>query len=475
MEKITLDQAIEQISKANPFMGELLYCEDPLIDYVQKNITSAHFSAVHLERQKPYVNLIREKIEKLFLKEDVRVNFDEGMILDTTDHHNILNYPSIIGAHVISRFDTILKRKIHGDYFVLDCGNVSFSEVLNKRGIELNGKHINLYPKKDKNKLISRYPLYEYDLVKFARNSGNKFSDEEFGFLKKMQEMIDKIDFSTCERLSDQIVKINFHLWQEFFGDDVRGDARRCVTLEHDEILIKYLADHLLKGEDNILSKALFDQDFREVIIREFEGVYGAWNYGGDNTGTYFFWGFNKDDGKTYRMDLDGDVLVNREGKVRDIKLVFNEVSDALKEGIIIPAIFTKFTAVAFHIGCKVMGGPGQTEYVFKLHNAWIKALEKTNDKELELIRKMNVLNMNCGDLAFFKNEKGDIVKEWGFDIAKSKRFTRKYLERLSSIPFKYFLYPVIPISYYRLTPADKRKKIDYNENDLYRGFNWVK
>lgn len=471
---ITLEQAIEKISQANPFMGNLLHSDEPLFDYVKNHISHHEFNSTHLERQKPYIELIKEKINKLFPNEDVKVNFTEGMILDTTDHHNILNFPTIIGAHMISRFDTILDREKYGDFFVLDTGNVTFSEVLNKRGINIGGKHINLYPKDDKNKLIGRYPLYEYDLLKLAKNSGHKFTENEIAFLKKMQGIIDKIDFSTCERLSDQIVKINYYLWQEFFADDIRDKVRKCITLEHDEILIKYLSSFLLENKTSTIYKALFDKEFRNTIRKEFDGIYGAWNYSGDDSGTDFFWCFSVDDGKRYKMKLDGEVLKNPEGKIRDVRLTPEDVSAGLKEGILIPSIFIKFGLVATYMGCKLMGGPGQTEYAGALHDAWLRVLEKHDKEELELAKQVVSTTFNTGDLAFSKNDKGEIMKEWGFDIAMNHRFNLDYIEKLKNVKFKYLLYPFIPLSYYRLAKANERQEIDYKEADLYKGFDWA-
>ncbi|MFA5878222.1 MAG: hypothetical protein WC845_02560 [Candidatus Staskawiczbacteria bacterium] len=472
---ITLEQAIEKIKQANPFMEGLLDCDESLIDYCRTKLTTHKFNVVHLERQKPYVEAIKEKIDSLFKTEDVRINYDEGMLLDTTDHHNLLDYPTTLGAHLISRFDTILDRKNHGDYYVLDCGNIPFHDPLHKRGVTFAGKHLNLYPKSAKNKLVSRYPLYKFDLIDWLKKSGNTYTEEEVAFIQKLQGIIDNVDFSTCNRLSDQIVKINYYLWQEFFDPQIRDQIRRCITLEHDEILIKYLSQFLLDDKENIIWKLLFDKRFRDIVLKEFDGIYGAWNYLGPNTGTHFFWGFVEDEGKEFRMELRGEKLVNPDGKVRDINLTPEDVTAALRDGIIIPSIFTKFSFVAFYLGAKTMGGPGQTEYTGKLHDAWLRVLINEDPEEYELVKQASVLNFNCGDVAFTKDKEGNIKKEFGFDIAMSHRFSKEYLEKLGQVKFKYLLYPFTPISYYRLTPAAERQELEYSENDLYQGFNWVK
>ena len=39
---------------------------------------------------------------------------------------------------------------------------------------------------------------------------------------------------------------------------------------------------------------------------------------------------------------------------------------------------------------------------------------------------------------------------------------------------FKDIVYPFIPIAYYRLTAADEREEIDYDEKELYKGYEWL-
>lgn len=472
---INLDQAIAQINKVNPFMGNFLNCEQPVLQFCQKKLTTHEFDQVHLHRQKPYRQLIKQKVKKLFNKEDVRIDFDfEPFILDTTDHHYLLNFPTTLGAHLMSRFDTLLDRKNHGDYFVLDCGNVPLSNPLNKRGIEINGKHLNLHPKKDKGKLVSRYPLYKINFQDWINKSEENFSKEEIAFFDKIQKIIDQIDFSTCERFSDQIVKINYYLWQEMFAPDIRDQVRRCITLEHDEILIKFLSQFLLQEQDNIVWKALFDKKYRDLILKEFDGIYGAWNYSGLNTGSHFFWGFSNATGKEYPMRLQGNRLVNPDNIIQDFEMTPQAITQGLKDGILIPSIFTKFTVVAIYMGAKFLGGPGQTEYAEKIKQAWLRVLEKLDSREYQQVQKASLLNMNCADVVFARGTNKQIRKLYGFDIVKQHILSKKYLDQLSQTPFKYTQYPFVPLSYYRLTPASERKKVDCSEQELYQGFSWV-
>lgn len=471
---LTIDEAIAYIQKANPYMGNFLSYDGSLVDYVKKEIMQQTFNPIHLKRQSRYQQLIKDKITQLFPTEDLRVNTSGGMIVDTTAHHNILNFPTIIGAHMISRFDTILDRESCGDYYVLDCGNIPFSEVLHKRGVEFQGKHLNLYPRSARNKLVSRYPLYEFNLREWIQKSAHQFSKKELAFIDSLQEIIDSIDFSSCTRLSDQIVKINHRLWLELFDENIRDDVRRCITLEHDEILITRLQSFFLEDDQNIIYRALFDVEVRQKVLELFDGIYGAWNYSGAGTGTHFFWGFCPEDGKTYQLRLKGNVLHNTEGKIAPIPLEASAVVQALKEGILIPSIFTKFGFVASYMGAVLMGGPGQTEYAGKLHDAWIRLMEMYDQEEARRAKQVTGLHFNCGDLAFTKDDNGAIIKQWGWDMAMTQRFDRVYIERLGNMPFRSFVLPFVPISLYRLMPAEERKELAFSEQELVQAFQWV-
>ncbi|MFA6099996.1 MAG: hypothetical protein WC750_03920 [Patescibacteria group bacterium] len=471
---ISLEQATEQIKKANPVFGGFLDSEDTLNDYVKTQLTNYVAHPIHKARQKTYVEAIQREVARLFPKGEVNVNFNEELILDTTDHHNVLNFPATIGAHILSRFDTLLDRQGHGDFFVLDTGNVPFTEILHKRGIELGGKHINLYPKKDRNKLTSHYPMHKFEFVKSALNSEEKFTEDEMAFLKKMDELVNGIDISNCRDFSDQIVKINLALWLEMFGSDVREDVRRCVTLEHNHILRHYLPKFLLEQRDNFVWRALFDPDFRQLIMKEFTGIYGAWDYSGPKTGTHFFWGITPG-GEQTPLFLDGDVLKDPSGQVEDTPLTPEGIAAALEKNIIAPSIFTKFGLVAFYLGAKVMGGPGQTEYVPKLKETWLKILRQTDPEEAKLVSLVPGDAMNTFDLAFNKTPDGKIFKQWGFDMVKNHTLSRTYLEQLKNLPLRAALKSFIPLAYYRLTAANDRQEVDCQEQDLYSGFGWVK
>ncbi|MFH1253566.1 MAG: hypothetical protein V1664_04540 [Candidatus Uhrbacteria bacterium] len=471
---ITLSQAIEQIKKANPIFGALLDSSQTVNDFCQEKILTFQATAIHKERQKGYLQEIKNEIIRLFPNGEVRVNLDEELILDTTEHHNLLNFPAIIGAHLITRWSTIFAREKFGDFFVLDTSNVPFTEVLHKRGVEFAGQHINLYPKKDRNKLVSHYPLFKFDLVKSAKNSGSHFTVEEMNFLEKLNTKINAVDLSSCQDFSDQVVKVNLAIWEEFFPPEVLPQVRKCVTLDHNCPLIRFMQKFFLEQKNNFVWRALFNQDFRQQVLQEFSGVYGAWDYGKPGGGTHFFWGITPD-GRMTSLFFENNFLRDRSKILADIPMNPESITKALQQGIIVPSIFTKFSLVAFYLGAQTMGGPGQSEYLPKIKKTWLKILASVDPAEANLVNLIPAEVVNTFDMAFYWGADGNLKKAWGFDVAFKKLFSEEYLKKVGTLPLRDALRPFVPLSYYRLTPAAERQKIDFREADLYAGFGWVK
>ncbi|MDD5252011.1 MAG: hypothetical protein PHT12_05245 [Patescibacteria group bacterium] len=470
---ITLEQAIEQIKRANPVFGGLLDSDETLLDYAKSRLTAYQPLPEHKRRQAGYVKELRSEVERLFPKGEVRVNFDEELVLDTTDHHNILNFPGCIGAHLLSRFDTVQDRAAHGDYFVLDTGNVPFSEVLHKRGVEFAGKHINLFPKKDRHRLTSHYPIYVFDLLKSARQSGHGFSADEWSSLERLNAVINGVDLTGCQDFSDQIVKVNLAIWREFFPPEIRESVRHCVTLEHNHVLRRFLPEFLASNRGSFVWRSMFDPGFRKLVLKEFAGIYGTWDYAGPGSGTHFFWGALPN-GEQTSLVLDGDVLKDRAGVMADTPFTPEAVSAGIAANVLIPSIFTKFSLVAFYLGAKVMGGPGQTEYVPKLKEAWLRVLRATDEAEAELVEAVPADVMNVVDLAFHKTSDGKVFREWGLDIARRRTFSSDYLRQLGAMPIRAAMRSLVPLSYYRLTPAEERQDIQHDAAELNAGFSWV-
>jgi hypothetical protein len=293
-------------------------------------------------------------------------------------------------------------------------------------------------------------------------------------FLKDLNEKINAIDLSSCRDFSDQIVKINLLIWNEFFPPEILPRVRKCITLDHNRPLIRFMQKFFLEQKNNFVWRALFDKDFRCLVLQKFSGVYGAWDYGKPSMGTHFFWGITTD-GQMTPLFFENGFLKDRNKILSDILLAPESIVEALREGKIVPSIFTKFSLVAFYLGAQVMGGPGQSEYMPKIKKVWLEILKSVDSSEAELIKNIPADVINTADISFHRNSDGRLIKDWGFDIAFRKLFSEEYLQKIGSLSLCDVLRPFVPLSYYRLTPAEERQKIDFKEEDLYTGFSWIK
>jgi len=472
LEKFSIREAIQEIKKVEPENAALFENETTLIETYRK-LVSHTFHLTHLERQKPYKDLISKKVSSLFGKEDIRINFGEGLIVNTSDHHGIFNFPPFVSAHLLRGLGTILEREKYGDYFSLNAGNIPLNDISHRRGLHFSQKHINLFPKQDKNKLVSRYPVYKFNMRERAAKSNEKFSESELLQLDKFQELINSVDFSNCSKLSDQISKINYHLWQHFFVANLRDKVRKCITLEHDEILSEFLCG-FLKDKNTPLWRALFDPEVRDLVVERFHGIYGAWNYAGQGTGTFFFWGFNQQEGREFRYELQDGRLTNPQGKVEDVELNPDMVIAQLRNGLLIPSIFTKFAVFTFYLGAKALGGPGQVAYLSRMKKTWKEVLLEIDPDEVALLDTVDTTNSVMLEL-FFRRNSNKLCRDWGLDLAYLDNITLEYLENVKNVKARHGIMPLLREYYWKVTVPANRKTLDFNDQELYQGFSWVR
>lgn len=470
---ISLEKVKKLCVDLNPALDRYFNSEQKFIDY-SREIKAHKFDPIHLARQKEYWQEIKKRVDELFTPEEkVIIKEPNGLLLNTSDHHGIINYPTVVGGFVTMSIDTLYQREKYGDFFVLDCGNVPLNDILHKRGFDLNDKHINLFPKKDRHAIAMRYPLYKFDFMHWAKKSenGQKLNDQEWKFIKKIQDIVDNIDFSTCKKYADQITKINYYLWPLMFDSKSRNEIRRLVPLEHDEILKRYLIKFLREKEDNFVKKILFNPELRQKLIDKFKGIYGAWDYGQEGSGSKFFWGFTKQ-AQHIKLDLINNTLVDKD-KIIKIDFEPEALANALEKEIITPSIFTKFTIVAFYLGACAWGGPGQSEYVPKLKKAWVEFMADIDPEEQKRIESVSVENNICCDV-HFSRQNGKLKKLFAFDVMYQGGFDKNYYNKVGDTALKHIFLPSMPICYYRLAPAGETQDFGFDDEELYQGFNWL-
>jgi len=476
MATVSIEQAIAEVKKRNPKFGAYFEDQTTLLEH-SRRVFIHEFQPEFLSRQKVYKKYLSDYINKLFANDDdqpIVKLAEDGIIASSTPHHNIFNYPLIVGGHVAIMLDTFQQREEKGDMIILDTSNVPFNEILHKRGVEFQGRHINLFPKKDKRKVVYAYPKYDLSFIQNLKKSKQYYQlqDKEKDFFIRVDEIVKKIDFSTCDGFADQVVKINYKLWPLMYSEDISQSARRTLNLPHDVVLSEYLVNEFLpksNSQVNFVYRSLFDNNFRQAVLTKFNGLYGCWDRQ-NNKGTHFFWYLHN--GEHRSMWLDGDELVayDRNNEVARIPLQPEALAQAIKERKIIAGIFVKFSLVAFWLGVKLLGGPGQTSFSNDIKTTWLEILSSQDKK---LVNSTSTHGLSIAECLYYRAN-GKLTKAYGMDACFLQILTKEYINNLKKNTVSQVMLPGLALNYYRLVPVDLRQPMGFSDQDLIQGFDWI-
>ncbi len=460
-----LNEVANEVIKYMPSL-EPFYANKETFSEYSKRINSYKPNETHLKRQSRFKQKLKEKIERLFNKNelaDMKINIDEkwGIIGGIVDHHGIINHPWMLAVHLVSNFHKLLHRDTNGDILTFATGNVPLNDPFHRRGFILNGKKINLFSKNDKDKIVFSLPKYDFDFLnrlKFESHQWHTFTPEEQATLEKIQTVIKNIDFSTCKYLGDQLTKINYHIWPYLFEEKLRDNVSRLVAIEYDDIVIDYLIYVLNNEQESFIYKMLFNDSFRNKILEGFKGTVGAWSEEG-TSGTHFFWGFDEKN-KHVRLELKDNYLVGNNGNYR-IEFTPEAISEKLLEKKLLPCMLLKFSLIMLYMGMKPLAGYS-IEYLTRMKQGMIEILEKDFPEEAELAKQVPIDNMNIISVCQGRDKNGNLKELYAFDIFYQGGFKEEYLRKLDSFQFKEYMIPPMLFAYnYGLNKygKDERKK----------------
>ncbi|MFA6227206.1 MAG: hypothetical protein WC631_01870 [Candidatus Paceibacterota bacterium] len=456
---------------------EPFYANKENLSQYSKRINIYKPNKIYLERQKRFKQKLKEKIEHLFNEQersDMKINIDDewGVVGGIVDHHGIIDHPWLLAVHLVSNFYKLLHRDTGGDILTFATGNIPLNEPFRRRGFTLNGKKINLFPKGDKNKVVFGLPKYDFDFInrlKFESHQWHEFTPEEQALLEKIQNVIKDIDFSTCQYLSDQLTKINYHIWPFLFEEKLRANASRLVSIEYDDIVIDYLVYVLNNEKDSFIYKMMFDDRFREKVLNRFESSVGAWNEEG-TSGTHFFWGLNYKN-EHVRLELKDGYLIG-DDKTFKVRFTSEAVSDILLKKKMLPCMLLKFSLIMFYMGMKPLAGYS-LEYLTRMKQKMIEVLEEDFPEDAKLVKQIPLDNMNLISICQGRDDQGKLKELHAFDIFYQGGFKKEYFERLDSHKFKEFMIPPLLFAYnYGITKygnISEKKNLTITEKDLQK------
>ena len=398
---------------------------------------------VHRERQEVFFDLIDEKISRLFNEDEkLRIRLPDrklGLKGGVVDHHGILNHPVLLGVNITPHYSRMFDRKKNGDILTFATGNVPLNDPLHRRGFMIGGQRVNIFPKSDKSKIVYGLPKYDFDFVESQKKSGIWFkrSDREKSTLNEIQALIHSIDFDTCTSLGDQITKINFHLWPFLFAGNMRGDVSNLVSLEYDDIIIKYLKRTISDHKDSFIYSLIFNEDYRSKARDFFDGKTGAWNTD-KGTGTFLFWALDKEN-KHVSLHLENDYLVNGDKSIR-VGLDEESIFMALNEGLILPGMLLKFSLVLFYLGMKPFAGYGSANYLSVMQKEVADFIREDYRDEVSGFESLVVNNVTSVPVLLKRDSDGRIQDYFAFDIVSDGGLERDYFSKIDSIPLKCFM-----------------------------------
>ncbi len=444
-----LDSLTEDVLKMLPPQRPFFESKQTIEPY-SRQLFAYNALPTYQERQKPFIDLINKKVKRLFNSEELKnINLPDqtqGLRAGIVDHHGVMNHPVLLGVNIVANFSRMFDRQSNGDIFTFATGNIPLNNYFYRRGFMINGVHVNLYPKQDRNKIVYQYPLFDFDIVESLKRTHqwklhNKQAQE---FLKKIQELIKSIDFSPCLTLGDQITKINFYLWPLLFGQDIRSNVSNLISLEYDDLISDFLIYIFENCHDSFITQMLFNDDLFAKTLTYFEGHTNAWNEA-RKMGTHFFWGLV--DHEPVRLLLRNGVL---ESETKSVSIPWNKnnIIEALKSRKILPGMFLKYSTLIFYAGLKPFAGYASANSVATMQADLSKFLAPYFPEDVEYMKSLIVNNLTSVPVLLHRNQKNAIENFYAFDVMMQGGLPKEYFERINSVPIKYFMVPNLPAMY---------------------------
>ncbi len=460
----------EGIKKYVPVVAEFFDQEETIIDF-SKKIFDYSTDKTYENRQNDLCLETQRYVERLF---GVKINITPPLIINIVDHHAILNHPILLATNIIANAYRLFQNGVKQPIIVFTSSIVPVNNFFNKKGFELHRKRVPLFSNKEMHQANCFLEKQDFDFIKRLKDIDNwgMFGDGEKQFLLSIEKEILALDFSRAQSYNDQISIINNFLWKKIFHEDVRGNIPELYYLTQEDIA-RDLASHILCG-DNIVSKAIFDADFRQIVLNNFRGVTVCWDEE-KNKGTHFFW-YKDENNESKRLFLKDQFLVSENG-LKKIKLIKEEIISLIEKNEIVPSLFVVFSYMTFWCGLKPLVGYGSCNYLTKMKETWLKTLKDNDTVEYERMLTLDTKSLIGGEIATYgRNEKHELIDLYAFDIIEKGGLTKQYLEKLFSMRFRDLLMPALPEIYKSYVPTEERQELDLKSEDLVGNlFDWIK
>lgn len=439
------DQLISEIKKYAPILRHLYDLDTNLIDYA-KEIYNFKADKEQIKRQNLIRNVINNKLKSLYgenYSKELNVNLKGNLAFNIADHHQILNHPLLISANVISSAHKFLQNKKPEAIIVISSGDVPPNNYFSLNGFTFHDKKVPIFSNSEREFTSYFIPKRDFDFVGRLKKADRwkEFNQQEKDFLIKECEKIKSYDFSKCKDYSDQITVIVKNQWPYLFEEKLCKNLPELIYLTQEEITKGCLLE-LLKDENNIISRCLFDVGFRDRIFENFRGNVVTWNEK-EMKGTHFFWLKYPDRPQSLRLYFEDGKLVPTDERFKHLAFALEKdvILDKLEKNEIYPSLFTIFAVLNFWAGIRPLVGLGSMTYLNLMKESWIKTFKEFNlQQELKLIEKVDVNGIVATLAIFFKRINDEQLKTlYAYDLIYEGGVTEEYLKTILSMGFNNF------------------------------------
>ncbi len=474
---------ISQIKKYAPPLGRFFDLNIKLKDFPSK-LYDFEAGPEHIARQKVFKKIILKKIEKLFgdsSKKQLKINLAEKLVFNIADHHQVLNHPVLISSNFISGADKIFTQEKADATIVISSGDVPPNNYFGKNGFTFHDKRVPIFSNSEREYSSYYLPKRDFDFIAKLKTADRwkEFSKEEKDFLMSEFERIKNFDFSRCENYLDQITVIIKNTWPCLFEKKLRPNLFELIYITQEEVVTEALIE-ILKG-DNIISRSLFDKQFRQNVLNNFRGIVVTWKEN-EEKGTHFFWRKYPGRPQSLRLYVEGEKLTPKDERFKELAVPLERAAiiDLLVKREIYPSLFLIFGVLNFYAGVKPLVGYGSVTYLDLMKKAWVKTLEVSDFKEeIKLINQVETDGLIAGLAVFFKRIDSKIKTLYAYDIFYEGGMSEEYIKTVLNMEFREFL-DVVAIDMYDyygpkyIQPAE-RLKLKANFDDLASAqFTWL-
>ena len=339
----------------------------------------------------------------------------------TANHHGIDTFAQSTQSNLLFSMRKRIDSKPAKTVPVLACGSVPLNNLTYPRGLLIYAGiaasagggicKFPLFPDSYKRKLVSVAGPLTAEMLGRSRNRVKKLVEDN-KLKRSLESALNTVldDFASVGQefpgYGKQATVINHRFWQRLF----RGRACRSelVYIELESIVCRLLERDLF-DKSTICHQLMFDPELRARLIENLDGQRGCWQYeklsrrcsdsaaaAGFNTtdsaqGTLFFWGIDAKGRKIplcIREDVNGTGVdlrgIDDSGQLWTIPFTPVDVVRGLRDGRLLPSIFTSYLLISIARGISCIGGYYQADYLPIMQKAAIETLRSNSGETVQ-------------------------------------------------------------------------------------------